>query len=409
MSTIIINFWRSYLNNYSGLNSKSWILITIHFIESLAIGLIYYLSVYFQKELNFSMSLTGTVFSCYGIGAIFGSILAGKLFDKTSGRLLLPLSILLQSVNFILLSISTTATYIMPIMFSIGIASYAFITLNQLSLLNAHNNSDSQKLRAINILSTSSNLGLSLTAIGASKLYYIGFSKVIFAAGIILLLSSYTIASTSRSSRKQSNKSVKDRLNNSSIPAKINRNQSNTKLLITVLVNVLLIGSVISQRSTTYTIYIINKFSNYGINSISTLFIINTLMVVTMETPIGNLLSTKNKIQMIGIGGLLIGAGMAILPFSNYYPLAIFACIIYTLGEIVFFCMAQFVCYEKAPKQSKGRSLGLFRMTYGTSRIIGPFAGGVIYQNIGGDLLWYTCGAIGIFCLISCYCYMAFD
>ncbi len=105
---------------------------------------------------------------------------------------------------------------------------------------------------------------------------------------------------------------------------------------------------------------------------------------------------------MVGVGGLLIGLGIGMLAFSSTYFVAIISCVVYTFGEIIFFSMAQLICYQNSPAQKKGRGLGMYRMVYAMSRIVGPSAGGLIYLKLGGDMVWALCAMIGLLCFFTC-------
>ena len=58
---------------------------------------------------------------------------------------------------------------------------------------------------------------------------------------------------------------------------------------------------------------------------------------------------------MIGYGAFLMGFGMFMLNFSFVFYLAIIACVIYTMGEMSFFSVAQLVCYQEGGAQKKVR------------------------------------------------------
>jgi MFS family permease len=82
--------------------------------------------------------------------------------------------------------------------------------------------------------------------------------------------------------------------------------------------------------------------------------------------------------------------------------MAIFSCIIYTMGEIIFFSVSQLVCYENGLQNKKGTSLGLYRMVYASSRVLGPTIGGFVYSLFGASVIWTASGVIGVMCLLGC-------
>jgi predicted MFS family arabinose efflux permease len=88
---------------------------------------------------------------------------------------------------------------------------------------------------------------------------------------------------------------------------------------------------------------------------------------------------------------------MLMLSFTSFFVLAIVSCFITTIGEILFFSVSQLICYEKGTIRKKGHSLGMYRMVFAASRAIGPATGSLVYQRLGGDMLWYLCGFFWLF------------
>jgi len=167
-----------------------------------------------------------------------------------------------------------------------------------------------------------------------------------------------------------------------------------------VLCCVFLVGLIVSQISTTYSVYIQQLFPNFGMKAVGILFVLNPFLIVLLQTPLIMQFDNINKILLIGIGALLAGVGMFILIFSNNFITAIFACIVYTIGEMFFFPSAQLVCYNQGSSKRKGQSLGIFKSVYAISVVVGPAFGGIIYNHFGGNDVWYICGLIGLICFL---------
>jgi len=138
-----------------------------------------------------------------------------------------------------------------------------------------------------------------------------------------------------------------------------------------------------------------------GMTAVSTLFTINALLVVFLSTFIGEYINQYNKFTMLALSSFFIGFGMCMLSFSSHFSMAILSCIVYTIGEIIYFSLIQLLCYEAGNKKSKGKSLGRYRVVYGTSRVVGPIVGGLIYSHYSGEMLWYVCGLVGVLCMFG--------
>ena len=399
---------KSYVRSYTGLEKSCYRGILLSLIESIFIGVYYYLSIYFIGVLHYDMASSGLIISCYGVGAILGGMLGGKFSDELSPRFVLVCSLLLQSIAYFAFIKIQSMYLLMCNVFILGVASYGFITANHLWVLNSCQHS-AQRLKAINLLATTSNLGLGLSAMMMSEVIQFGFHTIFFVSGCFLFLMTcvsfvYDKTATSLASNHSSDQ---DNVSGDNDPV-ISR-QPKKIITILILANVFFIGLIVAQISSTYVIYIRDSYPNFGVKAISFLFALNSFMVVLLGAILGDYIKRYNNIWMVGVGGFLIGLGMFTLTFSYTFAIAIVACIIYTIGEIMFFSMAQLVCYQNGLENKKGHSLGLYRMIYASSRVLGPAVGGMIYPIFSGRLVWIISGFIGLFSLIFCHYYKKYD
>lgn len=306
-------------------------------------------------------------------------------------------SLLLQATAIFTIVCLDQKTALMMNLFVLGAGAYAFITSNQLMVLNECRIHESERLKAINILSTVANLGLGLSSVLIGVIYHIGFEKILIVFACILLAMVLYLYS------QESKPLIPVEDKRAGIVALNNKSRRwNRYLFRAVLVCVLLTGAIVAQMNTTYPIYLQDRFPQYGVNGYSMAFLLNTMLIVLLQTPMVNMLADKNKIIVMGMGSFLLGTGMLILNFSGAYLLVLAACVIYTFGEMIFFSMAQLNCYQGSPAKKRGRNLGLFRMTFAASRVAGPFAGGMLYQHLGAHAVWYACGFAGVVCFMIC-------
>lgn len=383
-----------YINTFRGLPKSVWKILGIHFINTVLAGTFYFLSYYFVHVLNYNIKIATLFISCYGLGSIVGGLIGGKFTDIYSPRLVSIISLILEGLAFFLFLSFTSKALLIANMILFGVASNSFITSNYIWALNSCENNESQKLKAINILNVISNLGLGLAAVLLGILNIIHF-EVLFAfyGFIFLLLAGYLFLFTTDGRKNVMVRSQKN--------ANINQ-APNEVFIYLMLFSLFLVGIVISQMSSTYSIYIHANFSEYGLGGFSFLFLINTLLVVSMQAPIGSLLLGKDNIKFVSYGALLVGLGMAILSFATFFAEVIAAIIIYTIGEIIFFSLSLLVCYENSPKEKRGQWTGIYRMTFAVSRVVGPVAGGLIYHHYSARVLWLSCFFIGITIFLIC-------
>jgi MFS family permease len=328
------------------------------------------------------------IMSCYGLGTIFGGSIGGKLSDQISPRIVSIGNLLLQSLGFFILMVAKSPCLLMLALLIIGFGSYGFIISNHTWTLS--HSQQKHRLKTINILDASSNLGLGISGIIISLVSTESFHILFLIAGTILLaLTANLILKYDKTTSATSSDTITDELHT-----------AQNHIFYFVLFSVFIAGLIISQISSTYPIYLQHLFPSMGNKSFGILFTINTFFVVFLQTPIVNLIGKLNKTLLSSTGVLLLGTGLLILNFSYIFAIAILACIVTTIGEILFFSVAQLICYESGSDNKKGSRLGLFRTFYAASRIAGPVTGGFIYQIYSGQTLWLCCFICGMVCFI---------
>ena len=404
MSTYVSALLKNYIASYSGLQKSCWKGFVISFIESTLIGVYYFLSIYFVDVLHINIATAGVMISFYGLGTIFGGFIGGKLSDHISPSRVTMVSLLIQSILFFILVKIKSIFLISADLFILGIATYSFITANYTWILNQCKNSELNKLKAINILNVASNLGIGLSAIIISVLAAYGFDYIFNVSSILLFaLALILLMQEIQSPTETNNTGINKRLSHTL--TKTPAANKNKIVLILVYICLFFTGMIVSQISTTYPIFLKEKYPYLGVYAFSILFSLNTILVIIFQNYLVNMFHEVNKLVMIGTGSFLIGVGMLFLNFSYIYPIAFLACIIYSAGEMLFFSLVQLFCYERGEETKKGSSLGKYRMVYASSRFVGPIAGGYIYNALGGNMLWYISSIIGITFLVLCIYY----
>ncbi|MDF1795371.1 MAG: MFS transporter [Coxiellaceae bacterium] len=392
----IKNLYTGYIKNYQSISKKSLNSILICLLQTTATGLAFYLSIYLVSTLHYSVVSAGIVLSCYGVGTMLGGIVGGKLSDKIAPTKVIIASLLIESILFNALPSFKQLHVIMLIAALLGVCTYMFKTANTIQLIrscSSDNNHD--RITAINILYTATNIGIGTSALLIGLFAHYGFSYLFYAGGMMtLLLAIHQMFFINHSENTHLIGKPTDSQQD---------NRQNKKIFFTVLVSLFITGLIIAQLRTTYSIYIHNLFPQYGLHGIGLLLAINPALIILFQTPLTSAIKHFNKFDIIGIGVALMGMGCLLLNFITSFVFAALAYMVYTAGEMLFFSMAQYVCYESSPPQHKGNTLGIFQSTYAASLVVGPSIGGIIYHHLSPHWLWYACGLVGFIALLICF------
>lgn len=394
---------KGYLANYTGLPHLCWLRIIARCISATAGSISFFLSLYFVGTLHISLITTGLIIACYGIGTTTGGIISGKLADKMSPRVISILGLLLQSCAFLLFLVLINPYFLMANEFLSGFAAYTFITANSLLVFKRASRSSDEKRKTVHVMYTATNLGIGLGAAIVSIFAIYGFHYLFIWSSFLLCLAAIYLTIWEKILLKGSDIIP---VENTDI---FSTGETNKKILWLILTCVFLNGLTLAQLSSTFSIYLAAQFPTLGASAASYMFILNTVLIVFFQTPIGGWFKDYNKILMAGTGALVVGLGMMLLSFASVFGIALIAGLIYTTGEMLFIPLAQLICYENGAAKKKGQSVGMYQTTYAISVVLGPIIGTHIYHHLGGQAVWYGSGFLGVICFILCFLYVKHD
>jgi MFS family permease len=75
--------------------------------------------------------------------------------------------------------------------------------------------------------------------------------------------------------------------------------------------------------------------------------------------------------------------------------------LIVTVGEMLVIPVSQAVVALLAPTEMRGRYMGIFALSWGLPSAVGPWAAGLILDNLNPNLVWYLGGIISLLAVIG--------
>lgn len=154
-----------YFSQYYLVPKKSWERAIASLLNSLASGIVFFLTTYFVISLRLNVQNACILMSCYGVGATLGGIGGGKISDKISPEIVSAISLFIKGLAFIFLLEINYFPYLMLNMLTIGFVSFSFLTANQHAALKYCKDNPEQKMKVISILQACSKLGIGVSAI----------------------------------------------------------------------------------------------------------------------------------------------------------------------------------------------------------------------------------------------------
>lgn len=391
---MIANAAKYYINTYKGLSKEIWLLAFVNLVNRCGTMVGAFLMIYLTSQIGCTLTQAGSVMAFFGIGAIFGSLLGGKLTDKIGFYKVQLATLILGGCIFIVLGQLRTYYSISICVFILGSINEAFRPANSAAM--AKYSTEENRMRSFSLMRLSFNLGWAvggglgglIASYSYQYLFWIdGITNMIAALLIYLLLPPVI---------------VKDAVNKlENVLVKVSAYKD--KVFISfVLVSLLYIMSFFQMLSnlTTY-------FKNEVLlseRSIGILMMWNGILIVLIEMSLVYYLErnwSKRKAVIFGVSLHIIAYAILVI-FKVNFLVAFITMTFITLSEIFAFSVLVSFWMTRADETNRGQYAGIWTMTWAIAQSSGSFLGSAVAQHFGFNMLW--CIVI-LFCATAIFFY----
>ena len=177
------NIYSHWLNSFKGLPRGVWLLAIVNFINRCGSMVLIFLSVYLTKHLGYTIKDAGYVMTFFGVGAIVGIWLGGKLTDIIGYYRVQLMSLLLNGVLLLLMLLVESFWAMCITVFTLSVISEAFRPANQVATVLY--TEPETRTRSISVLRLAFNLGFTISpALGGIIAGHFGWHWLFWADGI---------------------------------------------------------------------------------------------------------------------------------------------------------------------------------------------------------------------------------
>lgn len=382
-----MNPWRGLKN----LPHNMWVLFWATLINRSGTMVLPFLALYMTKQFNYSESQAGFVLAVYGVGAMMTSPVIGKVSDKVGSFKIMKISLFLTGFMFFVYPHISNYYLILAFTFAMAVINEAFRPAN-LSLISEVVPAVQRRTAfALNRLAI--NLGMSIGPVVGGLLTLINFSIIFYVDGITSLIAvGFLILAKWEKIEDQE-------------PAHIASGSGEVKHigalkdkhLVYFLIALIPLVMVFFQHMSTMPLFLVHDLgmtaATYG-----ALTIINTGLIILIEVPLSNYLTSWSFKKSLTVGAILTAVGFGGMTFAHSIPLLIITIIIWTFGEMIVFPASAAFVSEIAPAKKRGEYMGFYQMSFSLSFMAGPWLGALVLENFGSFTLW---SAAFVFCLLS--------
>lgn len=346
-----------------------------------------FLGVYMTQSLHFNLTDTGTVLSCFGIGAICGSWIGGWLSDRID-HFSIQLSCLLLCVPiFCLLPALTQPLTLSVGVFVLSLVSETFRPANSVAIASYTKAENITKAFSLNRMAV--NLGFSvgpalggfLAAFSYNFLFYGNAASCAIAAIVF-----YAYFAKQRREKREARAKAKSETKGLS-PWKDMQFVLFTILccLYTVCFFQLLSTLPLFYRE----VHLLNEWS------IGLILGFSGLVVFSLEMLLVHIAEKRlSTTTVIMLGTILCGVSYLMLLMPGKLFVLYTSIFVLCISEILAMPFMSTVTMQRATPATRGAYMGMNSLAFSVAYVLSPYLGTRIAHNFGFDTLWLLTGFV---------------
>lgn len=398
-------FIRLYLDAYKGLSTPAWMLALVMLINRSGAMVIPFLGVYMVNHLNFTLEDTGTVLSCFGIGAVAGSFLGGWLTDKAGHFKVQLYSLILTVPMFFLLPELTTVIKLAVGVFMLSIISETFRPANSVSI--AYYSKPDNVIRSFSLNRMALNLGFSIGPALGGFLAAISYTFLFYGNAVAAFLSAlmfFLYFRNRKGNEKKESEAETEPVNVKEVPAGTHlkghlkeRSPYRDTLFMFFSVLSCVYAICFFQLLNTLPLYYrtIYKLTEANIGVIlafsgMVVFLLEMLLVHIAEKRL-----TAREVIVLGV--MLCGMSFLILNLANGIWVLYLSIFVLCISEILAMPFMATVTLQRSSLKTRGAYMGINALSFSAAHVFSPFVGTRIAAAYGFEVLWYGTAVLMLF------------
>ena len=381
-----------YKQAYSGLSRATWLLSSVMLVNRSGTMVVPFMTIYLTSPaMGYSIAQAGLVMGIFGLGAICGGFVGGRLVDRWGFHRVQLAALCGGGIAFMILGQVRSYPLICICTFLLSVVNDAFRPANSTAI--ATYSKEENRTRSYSLNRLAINLGWAaggalggiLASINYHLLFWVDGGTNLAAA---LLLRMFLHPETTKAVHHAKEVSDKPVLS-----------PYRDRTYLRFIVCTVLFASCFFQLFSTLPLFY-KRVLGMPEYMIGLLLTINGLIIAVFEMVLVFKLEGKREnLYYVFFGVLAIGLSyllLDVLPLSVY--VAYFCMAVSTVGEMFAMSFLNSFWISRTSGANRGRYAGLYTIAWSTAQVIGPTGGAGIAQRAGFYVLWW---AVGGTCLVA--------
>ncbi|MEO6759257.1 MAG: MFS transporter [Saprospiraceae bacterium] len=374
--------WRS---SYAGIPATIWFLSAVSLVNRCGSMVIAFVTLYLTQSLHFSIPDAGYVMGCFGVGAMCGAFLGGRLTDKWGYYPVQLWSLVLNGIALLLMMLVHDFWWMCCTVFLLSLVSEAFRPANSVAI--SKYSEPATRTRSISLYRMAVNLGWTVAPVlGGVLITAFGWPSLFWADGLTCILAALLLRWRMPSSLPEPAPEPGAEKAAPLVVLSPYRDRRYMWFLALTVLN----GMVFMQIMWTVPVFFKETY-HWTEAQIGLTTALNGLIVFMVEMPlIFRLEGRRSPLAWVRVGLILYALAylMFLLPVAGIVAGVLFMIVI-SFGEIfVMPFSSNFVFSRATAGNRQGQYMALYTVAYSVANILAPLYGTQMIAHLGYPALW---------------------
>lgn len=388
---MLLKLYTHWLSSYRGIPRVIWYISIVSLVNRCGAFVISFLSLYMTKKLGFPLESAGYVMTFFGIGALSGAFIGGKLTDKFGYYPIQFWSLVINGVVLLLMLLVRDIWWMGLAIFAMSFSSEVFRPANSVAM--ARHCEPETRTRSISLYRMAVNLGWTLAPALGGLLVAVGWEWLFWVDGITCIVAAFTLLWLVP---KKAEPTVHHEEKKDTAPASTVISPYRDRTFVYFSLLTMLGAMVFMQILWTIPLFWEKEYA-WTEAQIGQMLALNGLIVFFTEMPMVHRLDSKAP----ALGYVRFGLILYALSFAAcLMPAGIAAALIFTIlisfGEMFVMPFSSNFVFGRSEGAKQGQYMALYTMSYSVANILAPFLGTQVIAHWGYNTLWTMVAALAM-------------
>jgi predicted MFS family arabinose efflux permease len=368
-----------YKNAYSGIPNQIWLLSSVVLINRSGTMVIPFLTVYLVQK-GFTLADAGLVMAAFGVGAIVGGFIGGKLSDSIGPFYVQVASLFLNGVLFIILGYMQELWQFMLCIFILSSLGEAFRPANSAAIASYSDEQNRTRSYSLNRLAV--NLGWAVGPATGGLLASINYSLLFWVDGLTCIVAAFLLYFLLPPPKDTGIKL--EHVSKATPKTSAYKDDIYLKAMACMLLVSFCFFQLFSIIPVFYKqeVYLSEAAIGWVLAS-------NGLIIALVEMVLVYKLENKQTSMMYMVWGTFgIGLALLLLSFSPIISLVICSMLVITFGEMFLFPFANTFWVSRTNDLNRGQYAAIYTMTFAVAQVLSPLISAPIALKWGYSTLF---------------------